>query len=245
MAIPIRIGRLIGLGRAGSHLAEFMAEPEPSAILHTICAFANDILNAGGGYIVIGAEPVPETQDIRITGIAPDSADAMLLKVRKISRLIEPFYEPKAEIVTHEGKIVIVIRCGGGRGRPYTAPEKSDAPESVRRCYIRRQGRSVQASPDDEKELWLVSLDTPFDERPCIAAAPSDLDEELIRDCLRKSVSPLAVNSGEKTLSALADDLDLPDGLPGEERPRNAAIPAPLRARAYRECHCGDGDQAQ
>ncbi len=224
MAIPIRIGRLIGLGRAGSHLAEFMAEPEPSAILHTICAFANDILNAGGGYIVIGAEPVPETQDIRITGIAPDSADAMLLKVRKISRLIEPFYEPKAEIVTHEGKIVIVIRCGGGRGRPYTAPEKSDAPESVRRCYIRRQGRSVQASPDDEKELWLVSLDTPFDERPCIAAAPSDLDEELIRDCLRKSVSPLAVNSGEKTLSALADDLDLPDGLPGEERPRNAAI---------------------
>ena len=56
MAIPIGISRLTGLGRAGSDLTEFMAEPEPSALLHTICAFANDIDNVGGGYLVIGIE---------------------------------------------------------------------------------------------------------------------------------------------------------------------------------------------
>ena len=224
MAIPIGISRLTGLGRAGSDLTEFMAEPEPSALLHTICAFANDIRNAGGGYIVLGAEPVPETHDIRISGIAPDSADAMLRMVSEISRLIIPFYEPKAETVMHEGKRLIVLRCKGGRGRPYTAPEDADAPESGRRCYVRKQGRSVPAAPHDENRLWLLSLGTPYDERPCIPAAPSDLDEELIRDCLRKSRSPLAGSSGEKTLRELSDDLDLLEGLPGEERPRNAAI---------------------
>ena len=168
MAIPIGISRLTGLGRAGSDLTEFMAEPEPSALLHTICAFANDIRNAGGGYIVLGAEPVPETHDIRISGIAPDSADAMLRMVSEISRLIIPFYEPKAETVMHEGKRLIVLRCKGGRGRPYTAPDDADAPESGRRCYIRKQGRSVPAAPHDENRLWLLSLGTPYDERPCI-----------------------------------------------------------------------------
>lgn len=212
MAIPIRIGRLIGLGRAGSDLTEFMAEPEPSALLHTICAFANDIRNAGGGYIVLGAEPVPETHDIRISGIAPDSAEALLRMVSGISRLIVPFYDPKAETVMHEGKCLMVLRCRGGRGRPYTAPEDADAPESGRRCYVRKQGRSVPAAPHDENRLWLLSLGTPYDERPCIPAAPSDLDEELIRDCLRKSRSPLAGSSGEKTLRELSDDLDLLKG---------------------------------
>lgn len=129
MAIPIRIGRLIGLGRAGSDLTEFMAEPEPSALLHTICAFANDIRNAGGGYIVLGAEPVPETHDIRISGIAPDSAEALLGMVSGISRLIVPFYDPKAETVMHEGKCLMVLRCRGGRGRP-TPPLRMPMPLS-------------------------------------------------------------------------------------------------------------------
>ena len=224
MAIPIGIRRLSALRRAGSDIAELMAEPEPSALLHKICAFANDIRNAGGGYIVLGAEPGPETHDIRISGIAPDSADAMLRMVSEISRLIIPFYEPKAETMIHEGKCIIVLRCKGGRGRPYTAPEDADAPESGRRFYIMKQGRSMPAAPHDEKRLWILSLDSPYDERPCIAAAPSDLDEEFIRDCLRRSGSPLACSSGEKTLRELSDDLDLLEGLPGEERPRNAAI---------------------
>ena len=117
MAIPIGIRRLSQLLRAGSDIAEVMAEPEHSALLHAICAFANDIRNAGGGYIVLGAEPVPETHDIRIQGIVAGHAETLLRNVREISRLIIPFYEPKAEAVMHEGKRLIVLRCKGGRGR--------------------------------------------------------------------------------------------------------------------------------
>ena len=56
MAIPVNIYELINRTIVESTRVEFKADWNPEAILHTICAFANDIDNMGGGYIVVGVE---------------------------------------------------------------------------------------------------------------------------------------------------------------------------------------------
>lgn len=54
MAIPVIISDLINSRIVESSRVEFKADWNPEPILHTICAFASDIDNMGGGYIVVG-----------------------------------------------------------------------------------------------------------------------------------------------------------------------------------------------
>lgn len=56
MAIPVNIEDLINCRVVESTRVEFKADFNPNPIIHTICAFANDSDNIGGGYIVIGVE---------------------------------------------------------------------------------------------------------------------------------------------------------------------------------------------
>ena len=56
MAIPVNINELINRTIVESARVEFKLDWNPEPILHTICAFANDIDNMGGGYIIIGVE---------------------------------------------------------------------------------------------------------------------------------------------------------------------------------------------
>lgn len=56
MGIPISIDNLINRRIVESSRVEFNADWNPEPVLHTICAFANDIDNMGGGYIVLGVE---------------------------------------------------------------------------------------------------------------------------------------------------------------------------------------------
>ena len=52
--IPLDVGRLITEGVIENERIEYKKGWNPEKILHTICAFANDFDNLGGGYIVVG-----------------------------------------------------------------------------------------------------------------------------------------------------------------------------------------------
>lgn len=52
MAIPVNIDDLINSKIVESTRIEFKSDFNPNAVIHTICAFANDIDNLGGGYII-------------------------------------------------------------------------------------------------------------------------------------------------------------------------------------------------
>ena len=54
MPLPINIKDLITNNVIESERIEFKAGWNPQSILHTICAFANDFSNIGGGYIIVG-----------------------------------------------------------------------------------------------------------------------------------------------------------------------------------------------
>lgn len=56
MAIPVNIEDLINRRVVESARIEFKSDFNPNAIIHSICAFANDIDNLGGGYIIVGVE---------------------------------------------------------------------------------------------------------------------------------------------------------------------------------------------
>jgi ATP-dependent DNA helicase RecG len=52
--LPISVADLLNRNVVESERIEFKEGWNPEPILHTICAFANDLGNFGGGYIVIG-----------------------------------------------------------------------------------------------------------------------------------------------------------------------------------------------
>lgn len=56
MALPINIEDLLRKQRVESNRIEFKEGWNPTSIYHSICAFANDIDNLGGGYIIVGVK---------------------------------------------------------------------------------------------------------------------------------------------------------------------------------------------
>ena len=54
MALPININDLVHGQTVEWERLEFKQGWNPEEIVHTICAFANDINNWGGGYIIVG-----------------------------------------------------------------------------------------------------------------------------------------------------------------------------------------------
>lgn len=70
--LPINIDDLLHRRTVESERIEYKASWNPETVLHTLCAFANDFHNLGGGYVVIGVaeengspEPLFETDDAR------------------------------------------------------------------------------------------------------------------------------------------------------------------------------------
>ena len=53
MALPLNIDDLIHQRKVESARIEYKKDWNPEKVLHSVCAFANDIDNWGGGYIIL------------------------------------------------------------------------------------------------------------------------------------------------------------------------------------------------
>ena len=69
MSIPVNINDLINQRIVESTRIEFKSDWNPEPIIHSICAFANDIDNMGGGYIIVGVEEKDGSPVFPIKGI--------------------------------------------------------------------------------------------------------------------------------------------------------------------------------
>ena len=75
MPLPINILDLLK-GRIIEHdRIEFKEGWNPDAIYRSICAFANDIENIGGGYIIIGVEEENGIAKLPLKGIPIEQLD--------------------------------------------------------------------------------------------------------------------------------------------------------------------------
>ncbi len=75
MAIPITIEKLLNENVVESARIEFKENFNPDSIIRTISAFANDIDNWGGGYIVIGIKEENGKISKPIKGLNVDEID--------------------------------------------------------------------------------------------------------------------------------------------------------------------------
>ena len=56
MALAININDLLNKQKIESNRIEFKKGWNPASIYHSVCAFANDFDDLGGGYIVVGVD---------------------------------------------------------------------------------------------------------------------------------------------------------------------------------------------
>lgn len=224
MAIPVNIDELLNRTIIESNRVEFKEGFNPDPIIRSICAFANDIDNIGGGYIIIGVEEDNGAPKFPLKGISKDQVDYTLKKLREYCHYIEPLYEPVVEPIYYQDVYLIVIWANGGFGRPYKAPQAATSKQSHKYYYIRKFANSVIASPDEERELFYISSNIPFDDRPCLPADINDLDINLIHQHLTRIHSTLLEQDRSATLLSLAQDLQIVDGPVERIKPRNVGI---------------------
>lgn len=203
---------------------EFKSDWNPTPIIHSICAFANDIDNVGGGYIVVGVEENDGTPVLPVKGIPQERVDGILKELIGLCHMIEPLYYPVVEPVLFQGKYIIVIWVSGGHGRPYKAAKDVHSDKSTKLYYIRKFSSTIVASPEEEKELFYISMDIPFDDRPNLAADVSDLDIGLMRSHLKEIGSSLYEHSLSMDALDIAKNMQLVAGPPEALKPLNVGL---------------------
>ena len=224
MAIPININDLIDCRVVESNRVEFKSDWNPTPIIHSICAFANDIDNVGGGYIVVGVEEKDGTPVLPVKGIPQERVDGILKELIGLCHMIEPLYYPVVEPVLFQGKYIIVIWVSGGHGRPYKAAKDVHSDKPTKLYYIRKFSSTIVASPEKEKELFYISTDIPFDDRPNLAADVSDLDIGLMRSHLKEIGSSLYEHSLSMDALDIAKNMQLVAGPPEAVKPLNVGL---------------------
>lgn len=189
MALPITLQAILDGNIVEDERVEFKETWDPQASLKTICAFANDLNNWGGGYIVIGVRELENgTKDL--VGVPPASIDAWMKDILNKCKLIQPDYAPISEVVSFQDRLFIILWCHGGSVRPYSSP-KSMGKKSERVHWVRRLSSTVSPSGEEERDLYTLSNNVPFDDRPNHEADLSDLNPILVKSYLKAVGSSL------------------------------------------------------
>ena len=88
---------------------EFKAGWNPDPILRTLCAFANDFENLGGGYLVIGQDCKDGQAVFPPVGIPHEQLDKIQRELLQYCHLIHPPYFPNLCIEEFQGKTLVVL----------------------------------------------------------------------------------------------------------------------------------------
>lgn len=224
MSIPISIEKLMNENIVEYARIEFKENWNPEPILHTICAFANDIDNWGGGYIVVGVKEENGMPVHPVSGIPAASLDRMQKDLLALCHKIKPLYIPVCEPVIYEEKNLLLIWAPGGYERPYKANESLSKDKKKLAAYVRRFSNTVKASEADLKELHAIGNNVPFDDRVNPRAALKDLKVPLITDYLGEVESALYPACYDMTIKDLAESLKIADGPAEFFKPLNVGL---------------------
>lgn len=106
MALAINIEDLLNKQRIESNRIEFKKGWNPASIYHSVCAFANDFDDLGGGYIVVGVDTDEATGvAIRpVNGIPTEMIDGILQDMVGYNNKISPYYMPRTSVEEVDGK---------------------------------------------------------------------------------------------------------------------------------------------
>ena len=224
MAIPTNIKTLLSGDVVEWARIEFKETWDAETSLKTVCAFANDLDNWGGGYIVIGVEENNGRPVYPLKGLSPDKIDSYQKNILEKCKLIRPAYMPLAEVVDYENKKFIVLWCPGGDTRPYSSPKTMSKENKERIYYIRKMSSTVEPSDDELKDLFNLANKTPFDDRVNHQAEISDLNITLIQNYLKEVKSSLYEESKTGDFLEVCKNMNIVCNLPEYTKPKNVGL---------------------
>ncbi len=223
MHLPISIDNLLHNSIVESDRIEFKADWNPEAVLHTICAFANDFNNFGGGYIVIGLEEQNGNAVLPPKGIDSAKADKIQKDLVRICSFLKPAYTPIISLEKYQQKMILIIWVPGGQTRPYAAPSTLGKNKEYR-YYIRKASSTVLVKNEELKELLQLTATVPFDDRINHHSKLEDLKLPLIQSFLKEVNSELLKESRTQALADVCRQMAIIDGGNEYLRPRNVGL---------------------
>ena len=212
MALPINIADLLEKRKVESNRIEFKEGWNPTSIYHSICAFANDIDNIGGGYILVGVKEVNGMAQRPVKGLPVESLDKIQREMLQFNQLIEPQYSPRVSIEEIDGKSVLVIWVTTGHNRPYTVPADVNAKLKKPVFYIRYGSSSIEAKGEFLDQLRDMANRVPFDDRGNENIPMEDISPLLLKDYLKKVDSRLVKEDFTSNMEQILEQMDLLDG---------------------------------
>lgn len=209
MALPINVEDLLRQRKVESNRIEFKKGWNPDRIYRTICGFANDFDNIGGGYILVGVEEENGVAKRPVLGLNTEQLDSIQKDIVNYNNKLNPFYLPRTDTPTVDGKTILVIWCPSGINRPYDVPEYVTNKNAQRKCYIRSGSSTIEAKGYILDELRDMANRVPFDDRGNPDIKLSDISGVLVLDYLNKVGSKLAAEFNSKNLEEVLEQMDL------------------------------------
>lgn len=224
MAVPTNIKTLLAGNAVEWARIEFKETWDAEASLKTICAFANDIDNWGGGYLVIGVEEKDGRPVHPLKGVPADKVDGYLKDMLNKCKRIQPEYLPIVEVVDYQDKKFIVVWAPGGYLRPYSSPKSMAKEDKERVCYIRKMSSTIMPSEEEKRDLYNLANNVPFDDRVNHEADIVDLNLTLIQAYLKEVESSLYEESKHMDFPDLCRSMNIVNTLPEYTKPKNVGL---------------------
>ncbi|MDR2266207.1 MAG: putative DNA binding domain-containing protein [Christensenellaceae bacterium] len=222
MALPVNVQDLIHGRRVENGRIEYKRRFNPLPVMHTICAFANDVNNWGGGYIILGVEALNGVPQFPVFGIKKHDQDTIYQRILELCNLMQPQYSAVVSTESVDGVEVIIIWAYAGNDRPYKCPVGLGQ-NSTKAYYIRKCSSTVKATNADERRLFDTSMSTPYDDMPNEnAEIATDLDIRLIEGYLTTVKSKLLAQ--KLGLKEIASAMHLIGGQRENPKPLNFAL---------------------
>ena len=223
LILPINIDDLLQCKGVESARIEFKANWDEKStgnqILKTICAFANDLQNLNGGYIIIGVSEQNGCAVMPPCGILPEKIDLIQKWVRGNCNRIDPEYQPVFSPEMIGEKHILVLWAPGSDVRPHSAP---DGDSGSKKYFVRIGSETVDAAKNGVlQELLQMTARVPFDDRRALHAQIEDMRESRVREFLRD------INSGlldEESVKELYRKLRIAVPVNGYDVPKNIGL---------------------
>lgn len=224
MALPINIEDLINSKTVESVRIEFKKGWNPEEVVHSMCAFSNDLNETIGGYIIVGIEENEGIPILPPIGLTQKQVDNIQKEIVELSFKIQPNILPFIDSREFQDKHIIIIWITPGEQRPYTAPVTlGDKPS--RRIYVRQGSITMPSTQLMEQRLRELAAVYYFDDRiNTVGASINDLDLGLIQSYLQEIKSDLYDESITQPLTEIAIKMRIARGPKENVRPLNVGL---------------------
>lgn len=219
--LPIGMAELLS-GAVETARLEFKASWNPTTtgvqVLKTLCAFANDLQNLNGGYIVIGVAEEAGVAVRPVPGISKDEIDAAQRWIRGNCNRIEPTYMPVMDVGEVDGQCVLVLWAPASDSRPHQAPGSA---RGSRTYWVRVGSETIEARDAILTTLLQQTARVPFDDRRALEASNDDVNSTLVREFLQDVQSALRE---EPDVARVYAAMQIVARVNGHTAPRNVAL---------------------